>query len=53
MQGQSGAVRASTVEVYGESQVVPSGATVLFRDEDAEVGFITKYVVVEDYGNSE
>lgn len=53
MQGQSGAVRASTVEVYGESQVVPSGATVLFRDEDAEVGFITKYVVVEDYGDSE
>ncbi|MCQ4322844.1 DUF3182 family protein [Stutzerimonas stutzeri] len=53
MQGQSGAVRASTVEVYGESQVVPSGATVLFRDEDAEVGFITKYVMVEDYGDSE
>lgn len=53
IKGERGAVRASTVEVYGESQIVPPGATVLFRDEDADVGFITKYVVVEDYGNSE
>ncbi|MEL7561280.1 DUF3182 family protein [Stutzerimonas chloritidismutans] len=53
IQDERGAVRASTVEVYGESQAVPPGATVLFRDEDADVGFITKYVVVEDYGNSE
>lgn len=51
-QGAKGAVRASTVEVYGESQSIPENATVLFRGEDAEVGFITKYVTVEAYGNS-
>lgn len=51
-QGASGPIRASTVEVYGESQMIPEGATVLFRGEDAEVGFITKYVTVEAYGNS-
>lgn len=51
MQGASGAVRTSTVELYGEAQTVPHGATVLFRDEDADVGFITKYVTVEEYGN--
>lgn len=51
IQGKRGAVvRASSVELYGES-TVPEGATVLFRGEDAEVGFITKYVVVEDHGN--
>ncbi|MCQ4260648.1 DUF3182 family protein [Stutzerimonas stutzeri] len=50
-QGTTGAVRASTVEVYGEAQTIPDGATVLFRGEDAEVGFITKYVTVEAYGN--
>lgn len=50
-QGTSGAVRASTVEVYGEAQTLPPGVTVLFRDDDAEVGFITKYVTVEAYGN--
>lgn len=44
-------VRASSVELYGEQQVPPEGATVLFRGDDAEVGFITKYVMVEDYGN--
>lgn len=49
--GASGAVQASTVELYGEAQSVPPGATVLFRGEDAEVGFITKYVMVEDHGN--
>lgn len=50
-QGAKGPVRASTVEVYGESQAIPGGATVLFCGEDAEVGFITKYVTVEAYGN--
>lgn len=44
-------VRASSVELYGEQQVPPEGGTVLFRGDDAEVGFITKYVMVEDYGN--
>lgn len=46
------AVRASTVELYGEAKSVPKGATVLFRGEDEEVGFVTKYVTLEEYGNS-
>ncbi|MFL9811921.1 DUF3182 family protein [Stutzerimonas sp. VN223-3] len=49
--GASGVVQASTVELYGEAQSVPPGAIVLFRDEDADVGFITKYVTVRDHGN--
>jgi hypothetical protein len=49
--GATGAVRASTVELYGEGQTVPPGADVLYRDQDAEVGFITKYVTVDRYGN--
>lgn len=52
MQGATSAVHASTVELYGEAQAVPAGATVLFRGTDAEVGFITKYVTVEEYGHS-
>ena len=48
--GHGSAIRASTVEVYGET-TVPEGATVLFRGDDAEVGFITKYAMVEDHGN--
>ena len=49
--GATGSViRASSVELYGEAQV-PEGATVLFRGEDADVGFITKYALVEDHGN--
>lgn len=51
LQGANGPVRASTVELYGETQEVPPGACVLYRDTDAEVGFITKYVTVEHYGH--
>ncbi|AHL76579.1 biotin carboxylase [Stutzerimonas stutzeri] len=52
-QGKGGkVVHASSVELYGES-TVPESATVLFRGDDAEVGFITKYALVEDYGNPE
>ncbi|MCG6541560.1 DUF3182 family protein [Pseudomonas sp. KSR10] len=52
-QGRGGkVVHASSVELYGES-TVPEGATLLFRGDDAEVGFITKYALVEDYGNPE
>jgi hypothetical protein len=50
-QGARGAVRASTVELYGEGHEVPSGAVLLYRDRDADVGFITKYVTVEEYGD--
>ncbi len=46
------AVKASSIEFYGEQQQVPAGAQVLYRDEDAEVGFITKCVMVEDYGDA-
>jgi len=46
------AVKASSIELYGEQQPVPAGAQVLYRDEDAEVGFITKCVMVEDYGDA-
>ena len=46
------AVKASSIELYGEQQQVPAGAQVLFRDEDADVGFITKCVTVEDYGDA-
>ncbi len=50
VQGRGPVIRASSVELYGES-VVPEGATVLFRGEDEEVGFITKYTMVEEHGN--
>lgn len=46
-------VRASCVEVFGEHRTPPPGATVLFRAHDADVGFITKYVEVRAYGNTE
>ena len=49
--GKAGVVRASTVELYGETKPVPEGATLLFRGEDEEVGFITKYATVEEHGN--
>jgi hypothetical protein len=52
MQGAEGPVRASTVELYGEAHQVPPGATLLYRDTDDEVGFITKYVMVEHHGHS-
>ncbi|MBK3866400.1 DUF3182 family protein [Pseudomonas stutzeri] len=51
-QGAAGrAVRASSLELYGQQQRVPAGASVLYRDEDVEVGFITKCVMVEAYGD--
>lgn len=43
-----GAVRASSVELYGEDPSLPANATLMFQGQDAEVGFITKYVTVED-----
>ncbi|MBA1261823.1 DUF3182 family protein [Stutzerimonas sp. NM35] len=49
--GQRRVVQASTVELYGEAKPVPESATVLFSGEDEEVGFITKYVTLEEYGN--
>jgi len=46
------AVRASTVETYGESEApLPPHATVYFCGLDDRVGPITKYAVVEAYGD--
>jgi len=45
------AVRASSVELYGENPSVPAAATLMFQGHDAEVGFITKYVTVAAYGD--
>jgi hypothetical protein len=39
--------RASTVEIYGETEPPPSHAIVHFRGADEEVGFMTEYVLVE------
>lgn len=45
-------VRAACTEVYGEDAVPPPGSMVYFRGVDDEVGFITKYTVVERYGDA-
>ncbi len=39
-------VRASCVEVFGHAAEIPEDAAVMFRGEDEDVGFITKYVQV-------
>jgi hypothetical protein len=46
-----GAVRAACTEAYGRSEPPPH-ARVHFRGSDDRVGPITKYTVVESYGNS-
>lgn len=45
------AVRASTVEIYGEGQSPPPHATVYFHGVDKEVGSMVKYAVVEPYAD--
>jgi hypothetical protein len=49
---RSRAVRARCAEVYGEHAAVPDGAVVYFSGADAEVGYITKYTVVEPYADA-
>jgi hypothetical protein len=44
------AVRASTIEVFGESAMPPPQASVHFRGADEHLGFLTKYTMVEPYG---
>jgi hypothetical protein len=46
------AVRASTVEVYGEGFEPPRDAIVHYRDVDPRVGPLTKYVIVECDGDA-
>jgi hypothetical protein len=43
------AVRAASIEVYGENAPVPAHADIHFRGVDARAGHITKYTVVEAY----
>ncbi|WP_120994561.1 DUF3182 family protein [Stutzerimonas urumqiensis] len=43
------AVQASSFELYGSQAEPPPGATLLFRGEDAEVGFITKCATVKPH----
>ncbi|WCR43008.1 DUF3182 family protein [Stutzerimonas stutzeri] len=45
-------VRASSLEIYGRERPVPTGATILYQGQDDEVGFVTKCVVVEQYGDA-
>lgn len=45
-------VRASTCEVYGESEAPPPHATVYFRGVDERVGSLTKHTKVEAYGDA-
>ena len=45
------AVRAATVEVYGEA-TIPPHAIVQFSGHDEHTGPITKYTLVEPYGNA-
>jgi hypothetical protein len=46
------AVRASTCEIYGESQAPPPHASVYFRGTDERVGLLTKYTVVEAHDDA-
>ena len=46
------AVHAWCTEVYGEGELPPAGAAVYFRGVDDEVGFITKYTMVERYAHA-
>jgi hypothetical protein len=46
------AVRASCVEIYGESDPPPQQAIVYFRGTDERVGPLTKYTLVEAYDDA-
>lgn len=44
------AVRASTVEIYGQHHAPPPGAVVYFRGGDERVGLMTRYAVARPHG---
>jgi hypothetical protein len=46
------AVRASSVEIYGDSEAPPPHATVYFHGIDEQVGLITKYTLCERYADA-
>jgi hypothetical protein len=46
------AVRAWCTEIYGEHETPPKDAVVYFRGVDHEVGYITKYTMVEAYADT-
>ena len=46
------AVRASSIELFGDSEVPPSAAIVHFRGADDALGFMTKYTLVEPYDDA-
>lgn len=46
------AVRASSIELHGAAQRLPPNAEVIFQGDDSEVGFISKLVRIEPYGNA-
>lgn len=45
------AVRASTVEIYGDAPAVPAGAVVYFQGVDADIGPLTKYATLTAYAH--
>ena len=45
------ALRTSTVETYGASPTLPEGAIVFFTGDDARVGPVTHYVLMEPHGD--
>jgi hypothetical protein len=44
------ALRASSVELFGEQHRVPADAVLLYRGHDAQVGFVSKFATVEAHG---
>jgi hypothetical protein len=40
-------IRARTVELYGDEVNAPPGATVVFQGDDARVGHLTKYAMID------
>lgn len=45
-------LRASSIETYGEGEAPPPHATVYFRGTDEQVGYLTKYALVEPYDDT-
>jgi hypothetical protein len=45
-------VRSRCIELYGEDAEPPSDAALYFRGEDEEVGFITKFTVVDKHADT-